>query len=59
VEHQGVSPVMKWQKEEAYLSPPSTANVNAVWSFASMSVYACLAWCLGKKDYSKLISFGR
>jgi len=57
MEHQGFSPVMKRPKGEVDQSPPSTAKVNAVWSIASMSVYACMAWCLGKRDYYKIISF--
>jgi len=35
-------------RREADYSPPSNADVNYLWSYASTPLYACIAWCLIK-----------
>jgi len=39
---------VKWPGRESDHSPPSSAEVKNVWSYASILQYVFMAWCLVK-----------
>jgi hypothetical protein len=45
----GFMTVVKWLGHEVDDSPPSSAKVKTVWSYASTAPYVFMAWCSVKQ----------